>query len=127
MNPKHSKRKPVIRRKARRITLGRIVAGLSLAAFAAMAVFLMIDVIRGNSAADKQAAESVITPPPVATRTGAAPEPYAGGARLWLPVTGVDLGNVPFMTPVSYSFELENVGDAPMFISQPSVKMLEGC
>ena len=125
MNPRRKKRKQINRGKARRITPLRIVGWAALLAFVGLAAFLTIDLVRSqtgdNSQAEQQAA------PPVATHTGAAPEPYAGGARLWLRVTEVDLGKVPLMTNVSRSFDLENVGDAPRVISEPSVKVLQGC
>jgi hypothetical protein len=119
MNPKRKKRTEINRRKTRRITPLRIVGWASLIAFVGLAAFLTIDLVR--SQVEQQAA------PPVATRTGATPEPYKGGGRLWLPVTEMDLGKVPLMQEVSRSFDLQNVGDAPLIISDPTVKMLEGC
>jgi len=125
MNPKRKKRTEINRRKTRRITPLRIVGWASLIAFVGLAAFLTIDLVRSqirdNSQVEQQAA------PPVATRTGATPEPYKGGGRLWLPVTEMDLGKVPLMQEVSRSFDLQNVGDAPLIISDPTVKMLEGC
>ncbi len=126
MNPKRKKRKQVARRRTRRITPFRIVGWAALLAFVGLAAFLTLDLVRSNNASDKQA-ESAITSPPVATRTGATPEPYAGGGRLWLPVTEIDLGKVPLMQEVSRSFDLQNVGDAPLIISEPSVGVLQGC
>jgi hypothetical protein len=122
MNPKRKKRKQINRRKTRRNTPLRIVGWLAITAFVGLAVFLTVDLVRSRGGGVQQSAAA-----PVTTRAAATAEPYAGGGRLYLPVTEVDLGNVPFMTPASYSFDLVNVGDAPLVISDAGVKMLEGC
>jgi len=54
-------------------------------------------------------------------------QPFQGGPRLYFPTASMDLGQVPFMTTVSKSFDLKNVGDAPLKIEDVQVKMLEGC
>jgi hypothetical protein len=54
-------------------------------------------------------------------------QPFQGGPRLYFPVASMDLGQVPFDTPVSDSFDLRNVGDAPLSIQDVQVNMLEGC
>jgi hypothetical protein len=123
MNQRRKKQKQDNRRKTRRITPLRIAGWLVLAAFVGLAVFLAVDLVRTGRGSARQP-----TTAPVATLAAVATAgPYAGGARLYLPVTEIDLGNVPLMTPASYSFDLENVGDAPLMISNTSVKMLEGC
>jgi hypothetical protein len=54
-------------------------------------------------------------------------QPYQGGPRLYAPIQTIDLGQVPFNTVVSKSFDLKNVGDATLKIQDVQVKMLEGC
>ena len=125
MNPKRRKRKQIVRRKAPRITPLRIVGWGFLVAIAGLAAFLTLDLVRSQGGENSQLAQPAASP--VATRTGATPEPYAGGARLFLPETEVDLGEVPLMTDASYSFDLQNVGDKPLVISQPNVEVLQGC
>ena len=125
MNPKRKKREQINRRKTRRITPLRIVGWTSLIAFVGLAAFLTIDLTRSQTGDNSQVEQQAT--PLVATRAGATPEPYRGGGRLWLPVTEMDLGKVPLMQEVSRSFDLQNVGDAPLIISEPTVKMLQGC
>lgn len=123
MNQERRRYKQDNRRKTRRSTPLRIVGWLALTAFIGLAVLLTVDLVRSRGGGVQQP-----TAAPVTTRAAAtAAEPHTGGGRLYLPVTEVDLGNVPFVTPVSYSFELRNVGDAPLVISKPVVTMLEGC
>jgi len=122
MNPRHEKkRKQVNRRRTRRITPLRIVGWAALLAFVGLAAFLTLDLVRSRGGVQQSVA------PPVTTPAAATAEPYTGGARLFLPATEVDLGQIPLMRKVSYSFDLENVGDAPLVISDVGVKMLEGC
>ncbi|OFW64825.1 MAG: hypothetical protein A2Y74_06335 [Actinobacteria bacterium RBG_13_63_9] len=121
MNPKRRKHKQINRRKARRITPLRIVGWASLLAFVGLAAFLTLDLVRSRGGVQQSVASPVTTP------AAATAEPYMGGARLFLPATEVDLGQIPLMREVSYSFDLENVGDAPLVISDTSVYMLEGC
>jgi hypothetical protein len=125
MNPKRKRRKQIDRRKTRRITPLRILGWATLIAFVGLAAFLTIDLARSHNSDNGQAEQQLA--PPVATRTGATAVPYTGGGRLWFPVTEIDLGRVPLMREVSRSFDLQNVGDAPLVISEPSVKILQGC
>lgn len=126
MNPKRKKRKQNNRRKARRITPLRIVGWAALLAFLGLAAFLTLDLVRSQGGNDNSQVEQQAAPP-VATRTGATAVPYTGGARLWLSATEIDLGKVPLIQEVSRSFDLQNVGDAPLIIAEPTVKVLQGC
>jgi hypothetical protein len=126
VNPKHKKRKQIESGGHRRITPLKIVGWGVLAAFVGLAVFLTVDLVRSRGGGDQQSAVAPATTPVTTSATGSA-EQYTGGARLYLPATEVDLGQVPLMTNVSHSFDLQNVGDAPLVISEPSVKILEGC
>ncbi len=126
MNPKHKKRKQIKSGGHRRITPLKIVGWGVLAAIVGIAVFLTADLVRSRGGSDQQSAVAPDTTP-VTPSAASAAQPYTGGARLYLPTTEVDLGQVPLMTNVSHSFDLQNVGDAPLVISEPSVKVLEGC
>ena len=126
MNPKHKKRKQIKRGGTHRITPLKIVGWGVLAAFVGVAVFLTVDLVHGRGGSDQQSAVAPAATP-VTTSAVSAPQPYTGGARLYLPATEVDLGQVPLMTNVSHSFDIQNVGDAPLVISEPTVKVLEGC
>lgn len=108
--------------RTRRITVGRIAGTGALLAVAGFAVFLAIEIARGRGGG-----EEVQPSPTIETRAEATPEPFQGGPRLYLPITEVDLGQIPLMENVSYSFDLVNVGDAPLVVSDASVRVLEGC
>jgi len=130
MIPKRPKHKHAKRRKSRRITPFRIVGLFSLVAALGLAGFLFVKGSGGGGSQDQAAMGDMsgvaMTPAPTAATTP--PAPFAGGGRLYLPVTGVDLGHVPLMTNVSYSFDLLNVGDQPLSLTaRPNVKALEGC
>lgn len=77
MNPKRRKRTQIVRRKARRITPLRIVGWGFLVAIAGLAAFLTLNLVRSQGSENSQLAQPAASP--VATRTGATPEPYAGG------------------------------------------------
>ena len=129
MIPKRPKRRHIKRRRNRRITPLRMAGLLSLVAVLGFGGFLLAKSGGGNGSSQADMGDmsrTMMTPMP--TAASAAATPYAGGGRLYLPVTGVDLGHVPLMTEVGYSFDLQNVGDKPLSVmSQPSVKTLEGC
>lgn len=109
-------------RKTRKVTIGKIAGTVALLAVAGLAVFLAVKIIGGRGEGEEGSAPRIVE-----TRSGAAPEPFRGGPRLHLPIAEVDFGQVPLMTPVSYSFDLMNVGDTPLTIADVNVRMLEGC
>ncbi len=108
------------RRRDRRL-LSLAAGGLVIAAIALVIVLAVYGSMGGGG--DKGSAPQAVETPSE-DRGG---EPFQGGARIYLPVESVDLGQVPFNTEVSYAFELTNVGDAPLRIEDVQVKMLEGC
>lgn len=58
---------------------------------------------------------------------GKAVQPYAGGPRLALEQRSIDYGKVQFEKQVSASFDVKNVGDAPLTIRNVDVKTVQGC
>ncbi len=53
---------------------------------------------------------------------------YAGGPRLAADTDNVDFGTVRFNRMVTATFQLRNVGDAPLTIAaNPAVETVEGC
>ena len=107
----------------RRRGLGSLSVWILIAAVAGTAAFV-VACTASTDGGDKEefAAEIVETP---SDPSGG--QPFEGGARLYLPVQGVDLGQVPFHSVVSHAFDLTNVGDAPLTVDDIQVKMLEGC
>lgn len=49
------------------------------------------------------------------------------GGRLQIPEIYHDFGRVAINTPVEHTFEIKNSGTGPLYLQQPSVKLLEGC
>ena len=107
----------------RRRGLGSLSVWILIAAVVGTAAFV-VACAASTDGGDKEefAAEIVETP---SDPSGG--QPFEGGARLYLPVEGVDLGQVPFHKVVSHAFDLTNVGDAPLGIEDVQVTMLEGC
>lgn len=53
---------------------------------------------------------------------------YAGGPRLAADTDNLDFGTVRFNRMVTATFQLRNVGDAPLTIAaNPAVETVEGC
>jgi hypothetical protein len=94
-----------------------------IAAVAGAAAFLVVYAVStGGGDKDEFTAQVVETPSDPSEG-----QPFQGGPRLYVPVEGVDLGQVPFHKVVSHSFDLRNVGDAALTVEDVQVKMLEGC
>jgi hypothetical protein len=93
-----------------------------VAAVAGAAAFLVIHAATSGGGKEPFAAQVAETP-----SDSAGAQPFQGGARLYLTVASVDLGQVPLETEVSHAFDLRNVGDATLMIEDVQVKMLEGC
>ena len=103
--------------------LGSLSVWILIAAVAGTAAFVVACAAStGGDGKDEFAAEIAET---LSDPSGG--QPFEGGARLYLPVQGVDLGQVPFHEAVSHAFDLTNVGDAPLSIQDVQVTMLEGC
>ena len=49
------------------------------------------------------------------------------GPRLAIDVDGVDFGDVPYQTVVAFSFNVKNVGTAPISLGPAFVRVKEGC
>jgi hypothetical protein len=97
-----------------------------IAAVAGAAAFLVVYAATsgGGSGSAKTDFSAQIAKTPSDASAG---QPFQGGPRLYFPVESMDLGQVPFNTMVSESFDLKNVGDSTLKIEDVQVKMLEGC
>jgi hypothetical protein len=120
------KRGPDKRHATRRRSLPPLAIWGLIAAVAGTAAFLVVYAATsggGNGSASTDFSAQTAQTPSDASQG----QPFQGGPRLYFPVASMDLGQVPFNTPVSESFDLRNVGDAPLKIEDVQVKMLEGC
>lgn len=121
-----TKRRPDKRRPTRRRRLPPLVIWGLIAAVAGTAAFLVVYAATSDggsgSARTDSSAQAAQTPSDPSKG-----QPFQGGPRLYSPVASMDLGQIPFRQKVSQSFDLRNVGDAPLRIQDVQVKMLEGC
>jgi len=54
--------------------------------------------------------------------------PHVGGPRLATDTDNIDFGTVRFNRMVTATFQLRNVGDAPLTVAaNPAVETVEGC
>jgi len=105
------------RRRSRSLAVWALVA-----AVASAGVLVVVYAATSGGSKERFAAQVAETP-----SDSAGGQPFQGGARLYLPVESVDLGEIPLKTVVSHAFDLRNVGDATLRIEDVQVKMLEGC
>ena len=121
-----TKHRPDKRRPKKRRSLPPLAIWGLIAAVASTAAFLVVYAATsggGNGSADAGSSAQTAQTPSDASKG----QPFQGGPRLYFPVASMDLGQVPFNTPVSDSFDIRNVGDAPLRIEDVQVTMLEGC
>jgi hypothetical protein len=119
-----TKRRPDKRRATRRRGLPPLAIWGLIAAATGTAAFLVIYAATGGGGSAKTDFSAQTAQTPSDASKG---QPFQGGPRLYFPVASMDLGQVPFNTPVSESFDLSNVGDTPLSIQDVQVTMLEGC
>jgi hypothetical protein len=120
------KRRPDRARARRRRRLPPLAIWGLIAAVAGTAAFLVV--YAATSGGGSGSAKSDVSAQTAETPSDASKgQPFQGGPRLYFPVASMDLGQVPFNTPVSESFDLRNVGDAALSIEDVQVTMLEGC
>jgi hypothetical protein len=124
--PVVKKKKAAKPRKLRWHRLSPLVTWALIAAVAGAAAFLVVYAATsgGGSGSAKTDFSAQIAKTPSDASAG---QPFQGGPRLYFPVESMDLGQVPFNTMVSESFDLKNVGDSTLKIEDVQVKMLEGC
>jgi hypothetical protein len=120
------KRRPDKRRATGRRGLPPLAIWTLVAAVAGAAAFLVVYAATGSG--DNNSASTDFSAQTAQTLSDPSKgRPFQGGPRLYFPVASMDLGQIPLNTPVSDSFDLRNVGDAPLKIEDVEVTMLEGC
>lgn len=110
---------PQNRKRQTRRGMARRKTTITLLAVAALAIGIVVSVamLTSSDPAEMEA-------PAAADRSST---PYSGGPRLAVDQREFDYGSVAYGENVAASYELRNVGDAPVVIGQPRVLTLEGC
>lgn len=115
--PRHGHRHRPVHQSRPRRRLGLVAAVVAVLTLVGAGAYLLT---RGG---DDSSRETAAPAPANATTVTS----YSGGPRLVVDRALYDEGDVPYEHEVSATFNLTNVGDAPLELGKATVNTLEGC